>query len=487
MERLFSPCTRGRLQAFRRGHTEPFQELNLDVSTEELLSAERALTYVDLYAMSGNEETIAWLTPHAVVARESKKVVHYLNQSNRFSFSADGKDMVALARSPEHLLEICDVILRLLARSVVQSVILHSWATLLGAGVFISAPTLAYLMEHCPNLKLLSLHDLEMDENHCHVLGAYSRPDLEIELIRSRLTSTGASALAEVLGRNQGPTDLTYCDMDPLLLLDGLRGNSRLKSLILRLCDIPGVENQERLVIASGNYDDVDRKALAIAGPLKENTGLVVCDLRFCMLRDEAWNAICDSLKTHPALQVLSLRWPIRSLGNAPLALAVLKSRIQALVDMLKVNMSIHTIRLSEPSYSEHELFRGAIIPYLETNRLRPRVRAVQKTCPIAYRAKVLGRALLAVRTDANSLWMLLSGNPDVAFSSTTATTTLATSFPTPATAAATSNAAAIAIAAAPATVAVTATVTATRAVSTIGVSGAAGAGVTVCLWCCWC
>jgi hypothetical protein len=51
MERLFSPCTRLRdtleLEEF-------FEELNLDVSTEELLSAERAFTYADLYAMLGN-------------------------------------------------------------------------------------------------------------------------------------------------------------------------------------------------------------------------------------------------------------------------------------------------------------------------------------------------------------------------------------------------------------------------------------------------
>jgi hypothetical protein len=40
----------------------------------------------------------------------------------------------------------------------------------------------------------------------------------------------------------------------------------------------------------------------------------------------------------------------------------------------------------------------------------------------------VLGRALLAARTDANSIWMLLSANPEVAFPSTAA------NLPTPAT-----------------------------------------------------
>jgi hypothetical protein len=99
---------------------------------------------------------------------------------------------------------------------------------------------------------------------------------------------------------------------------------------------------------------------------------------------------------------------------------------------MLKVSMSIHTIGL-HPSYSRHELFRRSVTPYVETNRLRPRVRAIQKTRPMAYRAKLLGRALLADRTDPNCFWMLLSRNPEVAFLSTTATTTPAASLPKPA------------------------------------------------------
>jgi hypothetical protein len=102
---------------------------------------------------------------------------------------------------------------------------------------------------------------------------------------------------------------------------------------------------------------------------------------------------------------------------------------------MMKVNMSIHSIRLND-RYNDHEVFRESVIPYLETNQFRLRVRAIQKTRPIAYRAKVLGRALLAVQIDPNSFWMLLSGNAEVACPSTTATTTLAASLPTTAVAA---------------------------------------------------
>jgi hypothetical protein len=57
-----------------------------------------------------------------------------------------------------------------------------------------------------------------MDENHCRVLGAYSRPGLETELKYRKLTSAGTSALAEVLGRNQGSTTLDSCNIDNFLL-----------------------------------------------------------------------------------------------------------------------------------------------------------------------------------------------------------------------------------------------------------------------------
>jgi hypothetical protein len=203
MDRLFSPCTRMRdkVESQRLSPPEGLQELYLDVSSEELLGADKAFTYADLYAMLGDQEKVAWLTPHAAIARQSKRVVslwYHMDVVLHFSFSADGKDMCALVRSPEHLLEICDVVLRLLAASVVHSVTLHNWHTR-NAGVQINSAILAYLMGQCQSLKVLTLTNIEMDENHCRVLGAFSRPDLEIVLDRCNLTS----ALAEAIGRNQ--------------------------------------------------------------------------------------------------------------------------------------------------------------------------------------------------------------------------------------------------------------------------------------------
>jgi hypothetical protein len=457
MDRLFSPCTRYRDIVLSRGrHEEVFRrypghlhELNLDVCTQELLSAERAFTYADLHAMLGNENKVVWLTPHAFVVRANKrrdKCSFYLQDDYRLRFDVDGKDIHVFAHSSEAFSDIADVVFRLLAASVVHSVILDSWRFL--DETFFNAASLAYLMEQCHSLKALTLKKIALDEDTIRVLGDYSKPDLDIKLDRCRSEGAAATVLAQVLGRNQGPTKLDYCYIDNVALADGLRGNSRLKSFTPCL----STSNQE---------------LLAIAGALKENTGLAHLDICYgYSVNGETWDAVCDSLKTHPTLKVLILP-SIQTFGEAPLPPAVVKSRIQALVGMLQMNMSIRTIHHYRASYCRHKLFRKSVIPYLETNKFRPRVRAIQLARPIACRVNVLGRALVAARTDVNRLWMLLSGNVDVAFLSTaTATTTLAASLPTPATAAATSNAAAVVVTSAVAAAA-------TRTTSTTAASAA--------------
>jgi hypothetical protein len=130
---------------------------------------------------------------------------------------------------------------------------------------------------------------------------------------------------------------------------------------------------------------------------------------------------------------------------------------------MMKVNTSICTIRVHN-HLREHELCQRSVRPYLETSRIRPRVRAIQKTRPITYRVKVLGHALLLAHADANSFWMILSGNAEVAFPSKTTTIAAAADLPTPTTAAATSNAA----------IAASVAVAATLSASTTGASATA-------------
>jgi hypothetical protein len=77
--------------------------------------------------------------------------------------------------------------------------------------------------------KVLSLFALEMDEDNIRVLGTYSRPDLEIEL--DWQNHGRWSRCWQGLGRNQGPTKLDLCRIQPILFFaNGLRGNSRLRA-----------------------------------------------------------------------------------------------------------------------------------------------------------------------------------------------------------------------------------------------------------------
>ena len=143
------------------------------------------------------------------------------------------------------------------------------------------------------------------------------------------------------------PTRLAYCVIDNIILADGLRGNTNLKLLNPRF---------------SGDIEVCNRELLAIAGALRENKGIVNLQLDYRSLGlGDAWGAICDSLKTHPTLKVLNLRSAQAGM-DAAVASAVIASRIQALVDMVKVNPSIHTIHLVD-LYSKHELYRGSVIP----------------------------------------------------------------------------------------------------------------------------
>jgi hypothetical protein len=193
--------------------------------------------------------------------------------------------------------------------SVVHSVILGEWNYPNDA--LINARTLAYLMEQCQTLKYLSLRVLRsLNEDQLSVLGAFSRPGLEIVLESCIITDAGASALVDFLGRNQGPTHLDWCEIDYSVLAYGLRGNSRLKSLKVGI---------------SRNLEVRIREVLTITDALKENKGLADLQLGYdTRVSDEMWGAICASLTTHPTLEVLNLH---SILGSATTDPVVLNSR----------------------------------------------------------------------------------------------------------------------------------------------------------------
>jgi hypothetical protein len=152
------------------------------------------------------------LTPHGIVAREDGRAVHswrHFDELCHIRFDVDDNVVIhAFASSLEHFSEICAVVVRLLAASFVHSEGLDKWNS--GDGALINAPNLTFLMEQRQSLKVLTLRGRDMDEDQIRVLGAYSRPGLDIVMDDCSLTSAGTIALAEVLGRNQGPTKIFY-------------------------------------------------------------------------------------------------------------------------------------------------------------------------------------------------------------------------------------------------------------------------------------
>jgi hypothetical protein len=83
--------------------------------------------------MSGNQNTILWLTPHAAVARESRGVMHWPGAAEwgvQLLPSVPTVKMFLPWLAPLSVCGICDVVLRLLAASVVHSLVLISWSFL---------------------------------------------------------------------------------------------------------------------------------------------------------------------------------------------------------------------------------------------------------------------------------------------------------------------------------------------------------------------
>jgi hypothetical protein len=183
------------------------------------------------------------------------------------------------------------------------------------------------------------------------------------------------------------------CNIDCRVLATALEGNSRVTGLRL-----------------SATSATSDAEKGAIFRSLAENKGLVKLDLYHRSISDENWTILCQSLKGHPTLTSLDLRYKRPGwLSDEQKSL-----RTRVLAEMMHENRVLLTIDL-EPYKRDAQIYEESILPYLETNLYRPRVLGIKKA-DIALRRPLLGRALQteSVRNKSNLLWMLLSGNQDV-------------------------------------------------------------------------
>jgi hypothetical protein len=150
-----------------------------------------------------------------------------------------------------------------------------------------------------------------------------------------------------------------------------------------------------------------------VAQALAENEGLETLYLAggVCV-DDETWKTLFRSIRNHPQLEILGL---VRTGGLASTLSAKSKTtRMQAIVDMLQSpNRVIRRITLSEDEQDGHT-YQESILPHLQANIYRPRVRRIQQTRDRSRKEGLLGRALYAVRNRSDLVWMLLSENAEI-------------------------------------------------------------------------
>jgi hypothetical protein len=208
------------------------------------------------------------------------------------------------------------------------------------------------------------------------------------------------AAFVDCLQGERGPTQLIVCSIDCHVLAAALEGNSR----ITRLRPV-------------NKWATGDTEMGAIYSSLAENKGLVKLVLCDRSISDENWTILCQSLKGHPTLTSLDLRYTHpRTQDGARIEMSTEQKsfRTRVLAAMAQENRVLLTIALTDNERDE-QIYEQSILPYLETNFYRPRVLGIKKA-DIQIRRPLLGRALQtkSVRNKSNLLWMFLSGNQDV-------------------------------------------------------------------------
>jgi hypothetical protein len=237
-----------------------------------------------------------------------------------------------------------------------------------------------------------------LNEEQIHALATASRPDMEVILKGCNLLRGPdcRAAFVKCLRHDGGPIQLNACNIDCQVLAAALKGNCRVT----------------RLNLVSTR---IDAETDVIFRSLAESKGLVELVLYNAHpISDENWTILCQSLKGHPTLTILDLRFTSTRAQNDEQK----AQRTRVLAAIVEENRVLHTIHLYEDERDEH-IYVGSILPILETNLYRPRVLGIKKV-DIALRRPLLGLALQteSVRNKPNLIWMFLSGNQDVVLQS---------------------------------------------------------------------
>jgi hypothetical protein len=394
MQRFFAPCHRyndlfrqEKGFGLKRGddpHTTSDADLKgieLIVDIEDVFAGGFSFWDWSKFVHQGRGR-IVWISERACI---SIKCLFGVEIFQRVSVDFEASDsagesgsLVVCALDGEELASACNLVLRLLLTSKKLSKIeVYS----------ISAPDLSELLKAPrPCLEKLTLKSSTLDEDHCRVLAAASRPGLEIVLENCKITNAGARIFAESFRLNQGPTKLICCRINSEILAEAMRGNTVVNTLTLKY-----VETHELYLLARA---------------LQEDRGLVKLDFA-SIIGPETLGLFCLSLKTHPLLETIRFP-PERGLNS-------MKNHwMNRVVEMLQVNTVVQTVvqdvELRLLDHVGRKIYRNSVRPLLNRNILRNRLGAIHKA-PMALRQKLLGRALQKYRMDPDRMWMLVSDN----------------------------------------------------------------------------
>jgi hypothetical protein len=389
IEALFRPTARfqGLLQ---EGWTEV--ELLPGLTLENVLAS--GVTWEDFHRFLYHK--VAWAASDVFVCSGYMSGLGESLLSLRVDVSFDVRVNVTPGTAAAAATATCDFMVRLLATSEEHAVnisgnIAAAPPPLSGAGLSL------FFQESRSCLRRVTLRDMALNEDLCRALATMSRLDVELEIINCWPADDAAGAFAECLQSGRGPVELIHCVIDNQIIASALTGKSRVT----------------KLVLDSGRTNGADMAVLFAA--LANNSGLVELDVCNQYISGDNWSILCESLKAHPTLTRLDLRISIpgsQTGGRRRLPDGQKARRTRLLAVMMKENIVLHTIRVSEHERDE-QIYIAEILPRLQTNLYRPRVLAVKKTKERPFREKVLGRALFCVKSNPNLVWMFLSENVD--------------------------------------------------------------------------
>jgi hypothetical protein len=413
MDAFFAPSTRFRDRyndQYRdqyRERQEDFNDLVEVELTQGCVAGEillhRGFTWKDFYSVANGK--IVWINPDVffdlslIGTRYQRDYRRFLTVSAGGLESNEVVDMGVFevgvyASSIAFSTMACSILLQLLATCQSRKI------TLVTGDDSYDFPVSAiafshFLMQSSRSLKVLCMWRIRLNEYHCHAIDASTRTDLQINLGMScELTELGEIVLLGSIRQNRGPTGLHRVNVNARRLADALRGSSRVTIFTPLL----------------GRTSEEDCHAFFQA--LAENEGLVTLDLSRVSISDENWDVLWQSVSRHPKLENIDMDTTNRGLADVEKT-----RRTHAIVDALRVNTVLHTIRLCRNN-CDLEILHNMVRPHLLVNMYRPRAAAIATIAEERgiWQRKILGRALASVSSNPcpDPIWMIVSGNANV-------------------------------------------------------------------------